>query len=247
MYQWTWRQEDAFKYPEITISEEEFAQRVKEGEKLVILDNMVLDIGSYAYAHPGGAFLLEHNIGRDISKFVYGAYALDGNGNDPSGETERHAHSNIARKIANRHAVAALKQDAVRWNTGSGNRAATFFKIDSSKSRKINDTIQTFCFSTLDAKVIPGLKHYSTSLRDLGRHYHIVHLGQDGRPFKHKNTIVRRQYTTTNCLEPRHYDHLLELLQPPAADEEPEELDESQRTDGTVRLLLNPTELEKST
>ena len=209
---------------------------------------MVIDIGPYAYAHPGGAFLLEHNVGRDISKFIYGAYALDGNGNDPSGETERHAHSNIARKIANRHAIAALKKDAVRWNTGRADRATTYFKIDSSKSRIINDTTQTFCFSALDGKAIPGLKHYSASLKDLGRHYHIVHLGQDGRPFKHNNAIVRRQYTTTNCLEPRHYDHLLELLLPAAADEEPEdtELTESARTDGTVRLLLNPTELEKS-
>ena len=98
------------------MTEEEFEKRVKEGEKLVVLDNMVLDIGSYIYAHPGGSFLLEYNIGRDISKFIYGGYALFGNTNDPKAYTERYTHSNMARKIANRHAIATIKKDAVRWN-----------------------------------------------------------------------------------------------------------------------------------
>jgi cytochrome b involved in lipid metabolism len=29
--------------------------------------------------HPGGKFVIEHNIGRDVSKFFYGGYSLDGN------------------------------------------------------------------------------------------------------------------------------------------------------------------------
>jgi cytochrome b involved in lipid metabolism len=71
---------------------------------------MVIDISSYAYNHPGGAFLLDYNVGRDISKFFYGSYALDGNGNDPSKEeTERYTHSNIARKIANNNSIGIMK------------------------------------------------------------------------------------------------------------------------------------------
>lgn len=106
---------------------------------------MVIDIGSYAYAHPGGAFLLDYNVGRDISKFFYGSYALDGNGNDPSKqETERHAHSNFARKIANRNRVGTLKLDAVRW--AEQHDACVTFKIDHAKSRKINDFTTTFYF-----------------------------------------------------------------------------------------------------
>jgi cytochrome b involved in lipid metabolism len=115
-YQRTWRKEDPFVYGGDQMTEEEFEKRVKNGEKLVILDNMVIDIGTYAYAHPGGAFLLEYNVGRDISKFFYGGYALDGNGNDPSKQyTERYAHSNMARKIANNNRIGTLKLDAVRW------------------------------------------------------------------------------------------------------------------------------------
>jgi len=104
------KNEDALIYDKPLITEEEFETRIKNGEKLVILDNMVIDISSYAYNHPGGAFLLEYNVGRDISKFFYGSYALDGNGNDPSKEeTERYTHSNIARKIANNNRVGIMK------------------------------------------------------------------------------------------------------------------------------------------
>jgi cytochrome b involved in lipid metabolism len=61
---------------------------------LVILDDLVLDVTDYMDNHPGGKFLLQHNIGRDISKFFYGGYALDGN---MVGADKRNTHSNIAR------------------------------------------------------------------------------------------------------------------------------------------------------
>ena len=89
---------------------------------------MVLDIGGYAAAHPGGAHLINYNIGRDISKFIYGSYALAGNSNDPKARTDRHTHSNVARKVANNHAIATLKRDAVRWNKGYSK--SDLFKID---------------------------------------------------------------------------------------------------------------------
>jgi cytochrome b involved in lipid metabolism len=38
---------------------------------------MVLDIETYMAEHPGGKFSIEHNIGRDISKFFYGGYSLE--------------------------------------------------------------------------------------------------------------------------------------------------------------------------
>ena len=77
---------------------------------------MVLDIGTFAYNHPGGAFLLEYNVGRDISKFFYGSYALDGNNSKPGEPNERHAHSNIARKWANKLAIAALVRNNTQRN-----------------------------------------------------------------------------------------------------------------------------------
>lgn len=47
--------------------------------------------------HPGGKFLIEHNIGRDISKFFYGGYALDNN--DVKGGFKVYTHSNMARLV----------------------------------------------------------------------------------------------------------------------------------------------------
>ena len=40
----------------------------------MIFDNLVLDLNGYENIHPGGRFNLQHNIGRDISKFFYGGY-----------------------------------------------------------------------------------------------------------------------------------------------------------------------------
>ena len=65
------------------MTEEELEKRIAKGEKLMVLDNMIIDVSSFAYTHPGGQFLIEYNLGRDIGKFFYGSYSLDGNGNDP--------------------------------------------------------------------------------------------------------------------------------------------------------------------
>jgi len=58
-------------------SAEEFELEVfVSGKKLVILDNLVLDVGTFIEHHPGGKFVLERNIGRDISKFFFGGYSM---------------------------------------------------------------------------------------------------------------------------------------------------------------------------
>lgn len=71
----------------------------------MLLDEMVLDITHFIEHHPGGRFVLEHSLGRDISKFFYGGYALEGNietKNPPPG----YKHSNYARMIVNNLIVA---------------------------------------------------------------------------------------------------------------------------------------------
>lgn len=71
-------------------------------------------MSKWAHQHPGGAFLIEYTAGRDISKFFYGGYALDGNTNDPKLPNNRHAHTNVARKIALRHVVAVIGRKDVQ-------------------------------------------------------------------------------------------------------------------------------------
>lgn len=91
------------------ITESQFEEKVRDGENLWILDELILDLSSYIHQHPGGAFLLTHTVGRDISKFFYGGYALYGNSPDPKEPNSyRNTHSNVARKIVNRHIVGVL-------------------------------------------------------------------------------------------------------------------------------------------
>jgi len=61
---------------------------VKDGRKLVIFDNLVLDMNGFERIHPGGKFNITHNYGRDISKFFLGGYTL----NTKSGKRP-HTHS----------------------------------------------------------------------------------------------------------------------------------------------------------
>ncbi len=91
-----------------SMSLEEFNDRVfVRGEKLVLLDDMVLDISKYMFNHPGGKFLLSHFYGRDIGKFFYGGCVL---------ENYKHSkpinHSFVAKKIAMSLLVARLEKKA---------------------------------------------------------------------------------------------------------------------------------------
>lgn len=73
---------------------------------MVILDDLVLDVTEFMDNHPGGKFLLEHNKGRDVSKFFYGGYAMDGN--LVSNGAISHTHSNVARAIVESLTIARL-------------------------------------------------------------------------------------------------------------------------------------------
>jgi len=86
------------------MTQREFEDHVDRGRKLVILDEFVLDVAKYIDWHPGGRFLITHNIGRDISKCFYGGYALEGNLGPTLAPTW--THSNIARQVVNQLIIA---------------------------------------------------------------------------------------------------------------------------------------------
>jgi cytochrome b involved in lipid metabolism len=48
-----------FEKPEISMNLDEFKGRVSSGAKLVILDDLVLDVTDYQFNHPGGRFTIE--------------------------------------------------------------------------------------------------------------------------------------------------------------------------------------------
>ena len=98
------RKEIDFVAPADTIDQARFAEMIANGRKLVVLDDLVLDVDAFISQHPGGRFVLQHNIGRDVSKFFYGGYSLEGNlGQRPA---KGHPHSALARMIVNDLAIA---------------------------------------------------------------------------------------------------------------------------------------------
>lgn len=102
------------------------------GEKLVILDDMILDVGEYLYEHPGGSFLVEHLIGQDVSKYFYGGYALESSRGD-----KPYFHSNVSRVIVNSLLVARLNDNA------------PIVQAKVSSSFAINDTTTAYLFTPI--------------------------------------------------------------------------------------------------
>ena len=93
---------DPFVAPNKTMTIKEFEENIKKGEKLWILDNLILDLSEYSKKHPGGQFVMDRTVGKDVSKFFYGGYSLDSNQNVvKSGSAHIWNHTNIARKIVN--------------------------------------------------------------------------------------------------------------------------------------------------
>lgn len=66
---------------------------------------MIIEVSRFLDEHPGGRFSIEHNIGRDVSKFFYGGYSLENN-------VSPHTHSNDARKTVNQLVVGYLEDQA---------------------------------------------------------------------------------------------------------------------------------------
>ncbi len=71
---------------------------------------MVIDVAEFKVNHPGGKFVIDQNIGRDISKFFYGGYILENDTMKP------HRHSNIARKVVNTLIAGKLERSAPRYD-----------------------------------------------------------------------------------------------------------------------------------
>jgi Cytochrome b5-like Heme/Steroid binding domain len=94
-----------FVQPEAFMTQQEFQSLVSKGRKLVILDDLVLDVESFLTRHPGGQWNISHNIGKDIGKFFYGGYSIDGNEVGNVGKSGV-KHSNFARKAVNKLIIA---------------------------------------------------------------------------------------------------------------------------------------------
>ena len=168
-----------------TITLEEFDKRVLGGEHLVILDDLILDVSHFMTEHPGGKFLIEHHVGRDVSKFFYGGYVLEnGAGLSP------HRHSNVARTIVNGIVVGRLI-----------NRAQTF-TVRTTATQVINRFSKTFIMR-VEGPDSGWRAPSSTDISQFGRHYLLR---------SYNNGKVRRHYTVAACMRKDAYDQYISLV-----------------------------------
>jgi len=74
----------------------------------VLLDDLVLDVKEFIYHHPGGRFVIRHNVGTDIGKFFFGGYTME---NNLEGVAQGYSHSSYAKLIVNDLAIAIYEKD----------------------------------------------------------------------------------------------------------------------------------------
>lgn len=130
-YQFDRRREIQFKSPPTKVSHHQFMEMVEAGHHVAVLDDLVVDLAKYHFHHPGGAFVLKQNIGRDLSKYFHGAFSMENIG---GGRVFNWYHSTNARRIVNSLAIARyIKRAPVRIvncilerNTNSTGTCKTF-------------------------------------------------------------------------------------------------------------------------
>ncbi|GES81430.1 heme peroxidase [Rhizophagus clarus] len=104
---------------------DEFNQRVIRGMKLVILGNMIFDIGKWIKYHPGGAKILQRVIGTNITRDFFGS----NNGNDQTEsnfeEDEYDVHTSDQEQKKN----LAAKRNNNKKRVGMGETFANFIDV----------------------------------------------------------------------------------------------------------------------
>ena len=167
------------------------------------MDDLVLDVTEFQSSHPGGKFLLEKNVGRDISKYFHGGYSFE-----PQSDSKDHKHSNYARTIVNSLIVAryvgkrdfacmqSTKKEALTDNVQGNNGPVQVFYmamkggIGTSKTRRM----------------------FYPDLDTVGRHYLVQEQDAQGYP-----TGNARQYTVATTMEPQLYAAYTSAFSNPAS------------------------------
>jgi cytochrome b involved in lipid metabolism len=189
--------------PEIAPSE--FDQRVAKGEKLVILDSVVLNVGPFLDDHPGGRFSLENNIGRDVSKFFHGGYALEN-----LKKVQPHVHSNDARRVVLKLVVGRLAQSSDKMLGSISGVERDASRNGHTKTLRFNRPLHDGAHFTHTCPLI--------DISQIGRHYLVK---TTSHPLNIPCTVpgsfdqnvagIKRHYTEAFCMRNDVYLNLLNL------------------------------------
>ena len=196
------RREVPFIRPEAAMSKTEFEKAIANGRKLVLLDELVLDITKFIDQHPGGRFVLNHNIGRDVSKFFYGGYSLEGN-IGVRNPARGYAHSTFARKVVNDLAIAHYQK--------SYDLSSVICRVNEAECETVSPSTKTIVLENVSGEPVPGWKKFYNSSDFFAKHFLIRDMNGA------KNSIFRH-YTTCNAMQPNVYNGFINALK---ADNEP--------------------------
>ena len=174
-----------------SMSRAEFDSAVHKGRKLIIVDDLVVDVEEYITHHPGGKFVIEHCIGQDISKFFFGGFSLENN-IDP--KTKGYHHSYAAYMIVNELTVAYFEDDIPC--------SVVEVMHDQAKATSVNADTKTITLKS--ANRCANLKHHYSDFRVLGKHFRVTIAGDPN---------FSRHYTICNVMMKRIYDAYLESLE----------------------------------
>jgi len=204
---------------------------VESGHKVAVIDDLVVDMEKYLFYHPGGAFVLEHNTGRDISKYFHGAFALENMGKN---KTHNWYHSTQARRIVNditigryiKRAEVRLCNISVDRNTNSTGTCKTvkFRSIYDTQKNMMEGDLGGFNEQLLEdsTRLEYGEGQYACPIIDhtsVARHYlikstsHPETLGGPSREGEFDDTRhgIRRQYTECFCMRRNVYESILKI------------------------------------
>lgn len=172
------------------MSRTDFDLAVSKGQKLVLVDDLVVNIEEYIDHHPGGKFVLEHTIGQDISKFFFGGFSLEDN-SDP--KTKGYHHSYAAYSIVNELTIATFEEDI----------PCSVVEVTNDKTRMYDVNADTKTVTLKSANRCANLKHHYSDFRVLGKHFRVTVLGDPN---------FSRHYTICNVMMGPIYKAYLESL-----------------------------------
>lgn len=185
-----------FEVPQNYMTSEEFESLIQQGRNLVILNELVLDVSDWLGRHPGGLWVLKHNIGKDISKFFYGGYSQDGN-RDGVPSNPGHTHSNFAREAVNKVVIAryckTLKSSAVcRIKT---------------QPETVNSLTKNFTFTVVDPDNKPqDFRLFFPGLTSLGKNFLVYNIPNA------REAIITRQYSICYSMNDAICNNIIQCL-----------------------------------
>ena len=195
-YQVKLRMTVPFVVPEASMTKQEFEEHIAEGRQLVILDELVLDVGEFIDQHPGGRFLLSHNIGRDVSKFYHGGYSLEDNiGGSPA---KGYAHSSFSNHVVNDLAIARYQADV--------EVAPTICRVRTDLSTALNRHTKAVVFESVSGEPVVNWKAHYDSVDFIAKHFTIKTIGSC--------SPVTRHYTICNTMRPDLYSAYVRAFKP---------------------------------